>query len=162
MPDRVMVVSSIPGDVDDWVYRRFIDSGASEIAVDTFTSYNETTDLLPSQWELVKQFQLEKMRGLFDADAARLGMQTAWPGGSPSGSKSDMFPPELLTCVWPIGGGMADAVVRVADEEKRQRRDDGMRKQLESDRQHAQLDLPREVTNRKARRAAAAARRKRQ
>lgn len=65
-----------------------------------------------------------------------------------------------VTFIWPIGDGMADAVVKVADEEKLQRRDDGMRKQLESDRQHAKLDLPREITNRKARRAAAATRRK--
>lgn len=36
----------------------------------------------------------------------------------------------------------------------------GMRKQLESERQHAQFDLPREVTNRKARRAAAAKKRR--
>lgn len=141
---------------DSWLRRMFVDGFGPDV---DFVAHDETATLVLSQWELVKQFQWEKMRGAFADDAARLGM---WPGGSPSGSKTDAFPPELLTCVWPIGGGMADAVVKVANEVKQKRYNDGMRKQLETDRQHAKLDLPREVTNRKARRAAAAAQRRRQ
>lgn len=125
MPGRskVVVVTGIPVDADNWVYRRFVDSHMPSDEI-TFIAYDEISRLTESQFEIVK--------------------------GCAYGGE--------------IGGSMRDVVIQMQshwDEEKAKRQDDGMRKQLESDRQHAKLDLPREATNRKARRAAAAAKRKR-